>query len=791
MEQNNLPAPTSPGGEVGPPRFTFAEGSEEPSGSSGPHLKRYFGAVLRYKWLVLLAGVVGIAVGLVTVRYVRLTYRAQVTLWVQQQADRNSEIQGPIQSSQLLEDNGWVQLLRSFAVLDSVVLRERLYTRVAPEDIDLIDGFELDSILRPGSYRLRVSNDGRTVELRTADGLTVDRVNVGEALGRQLGFIWIPPAAALRPGREARIDVLLPRAAAVALQEELDVQMPLRSSFMAVNFATGSAERAASVVNAVADQFVAVSAELKRARLVELRNILESQLVYARANLEAAEFELNNFLVQTITLPSQPATPVNPGTQETRSDVIDGFFDQKIERDNVQRDREALERTLAGALSIDAMNAIGSVRESPEMAQALSELTTKRADLRALLRVYTLEHRAAQTVAEDVRNLETRVIPQLGRNLLAELDVRIATMDAAINSTSAELREIPPRAIDEARYRRNTVIAENLYNELRQRYENARLATETSTPDVSILSRATPAQFPASDIRLLLLAFCAIAGVGAGIGIAILLEIMDKRVRYPEQISDGMHLPILGAIPDLTTRRLGFGSAPDKAELVEALRGIRLSLAHAHGAAGPIMVTITSPGSGDGKTFLSSNLAVNFAELGLRVLVVDGDTRRGTLHRVLNIDRKPGLTDYLTRSASLEDIVRPTSVPQLDVIPCGTRSARAPELLSSSRMGDLLAEIRPRYDVILMDSPPLGAGIDPLVLSTITGNVVLIVRTGKTDRELAEAKLAILDRLPVRVLGAVMNGISTDVAFRYYSYLPGYEAGQEESDDTDRLLQPS
>jgi Mrp family chromosome partitioning ATPase len=105
-------------------------------------------------------------------------------------------------------------------------------------------------------------------------------------------------------------------------------------------------------------------------------------------------------------------------------------------------------------------------------------------------------------------------------------------------------------------------------------------------------------------------------------------------------------------------------------------------------------------------------------------------------------------------------------------------------------MGDLLAEFRSRYDVVLVDSPPLGAGIDPLVLATATGNVVLVLRTGKTDRTVAEAKLAILDRLPVRVLGAVMNGISTDVAFRYYSYLPGYEIGEEELEGPERLLQP-
>jgi capsular exopolysaccharide synthesis family protein len=515
---------------------------------------------------------------------------------------------------------------------------------------------------------------------------------------------------------------------------------------------------------------------------------------YSRINLENAEYQLNNFLVQTITLPSTPATPVNPGTEQTRPDVYNTFFDLKIERDEIERDRTAIERALGGGaepLSIDALSAVAAVTASPELSQALEELTTKRAEMRALMRLYTMEHRTALNAAEDLSNLETRVIPQLARNVMGEMTARMAVLDGMIASRTQELREIPPRAIDEARFQRNVEIAATLYNDVSQRYENARLATATTTPDVSILSRATPAQFPTSDTRLRLLAMFVAAGLGAGIGLAILLDLLDKRLRYPEQISNGMRLSILGAIPDLTTRRIGFGSVqPDATELVEALRSVRLSLAHAHGAAGPLMVTITSPGAGDGKTFLTSNLAATFAELGMRVLVIDGDTRRGSLHRVLNLDRKPGLTDYLINGAQVLDVIRPTSIALLDVIPCGTRSPKAPELLSSQRMGDLLAEIRPRYDVILVDSPPLGAGIDPLVLSTITGSVVLVMRTGKTDRSLAEAKLAVLDRLPVRVLGAVMNGIATDAAFRYYSYLPGYEAGQEDPDERDRFLQP-
>ena len=203
-----------------------------------------------------------------------------------------------------------------------------------------------------------------------------------------------------------------------------------------------------------------------------------------------------------------------------------------------------------------------------------------------------------------------------------------------------------------------------------------------------------------------------------------------------------------------------------------------------------MVITITSPGPGDGKTFLSSNLGLTFAELHQRTLIIDGDTRRGDLHRLLGVDRKPGLTDYLAGKRTLEEVLRHTEYECLDFIPCGSRVLNSPELLASPHMGSLLAEIKSRYDVILIDSPPLGAGVDPLVLATLSANMLVVMRTGRTDRTMAEAKLQMVDRLPVRILGAVLNGVKENSAYKYYSYLPGYEAGGEELEET-KLLQPS
>jgi capsular exopolysaccharide synthesis family protein len=269
------------------------------------------------------------------------------------------------------------------------------------------------------------------------------------------------------------------------------------------------------------------------------------------------------------------------------------------------------------------------------------------------------------------------------------------------------------------------------------------------------------------------------ASFGAAIGLALLLDQIDRRFRYPEQVSSGLGLAILGAVPAIRKSRRGDLPQEQAAQVVEAFRTIRLNLAHSYGAAGPVMLTISSPGAGDGKSLVSSNLAVSFAEAGYRTLLIDGDIRRGELHRMFAVDRRPGLLDHLAGQATLEDTIRQTSQRGLSVIPCGTRRYRGPELLGSAAMAELMAAVKTQFDVILVDSPPLGAGIDPFVLGTTTGHLMLVFRSGETDRQMAEAKLRLLDRLPVRVLGAVLNEIQAEGVYRYYTYLYGYSSDEE------------
>jgi capsular exopolysaccharide synthesis family protein len=302
-----------------------------------------------------------------------------------------------------------------------------------------------------------------------------------------------------------------------------------------------------------------------------------------------------------------------------------------------------------------------------------------------------------------------------------------------------------------------------------------------SSPDVRIIDRAVTPQRPLKDRST----FVILYGFGGSLGLVVLgvllLDKLDRRVRFPEEVTHGLRLPILAAIPNLKNANgKGRRTAENTSHVIEAFRGLRMTLLQERGHQGCLVTAITSPGSGDGKSFISVNLAFALADQGYRTLLIDGDIRRGGLHHFLGGVRKPGLTDYLAGTVSREKVIQPTAYPLLDLLASGRRLHTGPELLGSPGLRDLVRELRSQYAVILIDTPPLGAGVDPFVLGIAAGNMVLVLRTGLSDMQFTEAKLNVLDRLPVRMLGAILNGVPSGGAYRYYGYIAGYESTDEE-----------
>lgn len=187
------------------------------------------------------------------------------------------------------------------------------------------------------------------------------------------------------------------------------------------------------------------------------------------------------------------------------------------------------------------------------------------------------------------------------------------------------------------------------------------------------------------------------------------------------------------------------------------------------------VIMVTSANPGEGKSTSSVNLAVVYAQAEKKVLLIDADLRKPTLHQYFMVSNRGGLTNVLTQQMTLDAAVKDTSVEGLQVLPSGPTPPNPSELLSSKRMADLMAELRQRYDVIIVDTPPLMAVADAQIVSSLCDGSVLVLKSGFVKREIAVKAKASLEHAKSRILGVVLNNMDRKTADSYYYYYYGAE----------------
>jgi capsular exopolysaccharide synthesis family protein len=742
-------------------------------------LERPIAAIRRYKWLLL--GVVGLAVlgGFVATRLVQPEYEVRATIWIASETPLQDKT-GPIRSNELLNAQAWVELIKSYRIADAVVRKLSLYVRPKDAaDSAMFTNFSVAERFVPGTYALAVEKDGRRWTLNLVDAQFAESGVAGDSIGRKMGLHWQPAPATLARfgGEKVEFTVATPRETSIELMKRLDARLPDRSNFLWLTLHDPDPQLAARTLNTWVQEYVAVAGELKRRNMVEFANILGGQLSFAETSLRNAEAALESFRIHTITLPAEGG-PVQPGVEMTRDPVMKSYFDRKIEYDNLKNDREALEKVLANAASggtpFESALLIPSVAQNPgaaELRGSFGELYKRQSELAAARQVYTDEYPVVRDLAGSVQTLKTKTIPQQATALLAQLKERETDYERRIRGASADLQQIPARTIEEMRLRRAVSVSEALYTTLKSRHAEARLAEASAVPDVNILDPAIAPLYPTKNTKMRIMFMALMAGLAGAVALALLLDKLDGRIRYPDQATNDLGLPISATVP-IFPKGDGHHSPDQVSQLVESFRTLRMNVLNASG--GRVTLAVSSPSPGDGKSFISSNLAMSFADAGFRTLLVDGDTRRGILHEIFGLPRTAGLTDYLAGHAEQHAIIHPTNHDKLSVIPSGNPRKRSPELLTSPSLGRLIADLKTRYDVVIFDTPPLAAGIDGYAIAAATGSLLVVIRIGQTAKRMAAAKLLLVDRLPVSVVGAVLNAVPSTGEYEYYGYVSGY-----------------
>jgi capsular exopolysaccharide synthesis family protein len=267
-------------------------------------------------------------------------------------------------------------------------------------------------------------------------------------------------------------------------------------------------------------------------------------------------------------------------------------------------------------------------------------------------------------------------------------------------------------------------------------------------------------------------------GLLLGVGAAYLREALDRSFRQSQQLEDETAISVLGVVPQERDSILLPTLSHPTSNRAEAYRTVRTNVQFAGPPHRFRTILVTSATAGEGKTSVATNLAAAFAATGQSVLLVDGDLRRRRVGEVFELaDEGPGLAGVVAGWARLEEALRPATPEGLTLLPAGSTPDNPSELLGSPRMAELLKELGERFDVVLVDSPPVLPVTDPLVLAVNATGVLVVVRLGVTNREQVRRTISSLQKLGVPLLGLVANGAvpSHDPAYGY-----GYAAGYAE-----------
>jgi capsular exopolysaccharide synthesis family protein len=379
---------------------------------------------------------------------------------------------------------------------------------------------------------------------------------------------------------------------------------------------------------------------------------------------------------------------------------------------------------------------------------------------------------------------------------LQETEMLQHSLANLLDGMKLEARALSNYADEEDRLRGDITRAQKLHNATIDRLAEINLVRDAGGFVAQTLARPGPGAKIAPSLLQTLFGGLML-GVLAGVGLAYLVDVSDKSFRNPDEVRRRLGLPLIGHIPLLTpdaeaARKAAAGEAvPDpllcthyrpKSIDAEAYRAVRTALYFSTQGEGHKVIQVTSPNKGDGKSLMIANLAVSIAQSGKRVILIDADCRRPRQHKIFGVAAEAGLAAVIADRVEAKDVIQPTAVLGLSLLPCGPVPPNPAELLTSPRFKELLDAIREDYDFVLVDTPPLLAVTDPCAVAPRVDGIFLVVRLTRQGRPQAERARAILGTLAVNVLGVVVNGVTRQAGAGIYT-AEQYEYAYTESYD--------
>lgn len=570
-----------------------------------------------------------------------------------------------------------------------------------------------------------------------------------------------------------------------------------------VSYTSSHPVLAADIVNTLIEEFINFSIESRYEATQQASEFLTEEIAKLRDDLGAKERALQRYGEEKKLL----------FLSKDESSVVNKFADVSTALTEAQVDRvkkESLFRELRG-LKADALPQFVS---NPLIQNLKTSYTQAKNDYVERSKVFKPDYPEMIKLKARIDSLKSELESEIRKAVdAAEADFRASqkketSLQNMLESQRTEVSKMDSNAI--------------LYNSLRIEVENMRellnsLVSKQNetlvsarlgglrTSNIKIIDRALVpgGPFTPNTRRNLLMAL--LIGLFGGLGLVFFVEYMDNTVKGPEDAEKITGLPSLGIIPFLspdglkrsdqygsysygTESAAGEESMPEVSEIElinhlfpkfsisEDYRTVRTSILFSHSDTQPKTICFTSTLPQEGKTATVANIAVSFAQLEGKVLLVDCDMRKPRLHRIFKVRNLIGLSGYLTGKVTFEDVIQKTNVENVWILPSGPHPPNPAELLNSRRMKELLALVKERFDIILLDTPPVLAVIDPVIISSLADSTVIIIRAGKTTRKPLAKAVAEIRKAKSDIIGVIFNEVkigpqgAVGPYYQYYQY---------------------
>jgi capsular exopolysaccharide synthesis family protein len=567
---------------------------------------------------------------------------------------------------------------------------------------------------------------------------------------------------------------------------------PVKDSRLAMITVTDrKPQRAALIANTTADTYIDQNLDYKlegartaMAWLAEQESDLKRQL--ERSELKLYQYKKDRNLL-AVSLDDKQSM-----LSQNLANVNAKLTDLHIKLIELDAKRKMIQRARA---NINDQETLPEIREKPgieRLRDSYTQLSKEAADLSSR---YGPEHPRMKAV--------TGQIDTVRKAYEQEIDAVLTTFEKAyqelldnehslkflMEQQKKEAIELSKIEVEYKPLRRAAEQEEKMYGIIANRQKEIDITGPMKTNNVRVLERAVVPSTPVRPKPVQSLMLGLLLGLGTGIGLAFVIEALDNTLKTQNDVEQLMGTPVLGLVPiigaaavgeaaevsdHLRERDLGVFLDP-KSVAAECCRSIRTNIMFMSPDRPLKTIVVTSPSPQEGKTTTAINMSVTMAEAGGRVLIVDTDMRRPRLHRSFGVPNQTGISTVIVGKATLEEAIKRTDVPNLDVLPCGPVPPNPSELLHTDRFAAVLADCGKIYDRIILDSPPTSAVTDPAVLGNLADGVVLVVKAGETTRDAALHARRQLATAKVRLVGVVVNAIDfSNPAYGYDYYYRNY-----------------